>query len=138
MPEIIIQIVTLIGIGGVVVAIINNTSAKKREIESKRLEQKQGRYKSTLLYMDAYFKPEHLKYISSRQSDIDTQDDILAYLEAEYHEMLLYAAPGVIRALQAFIKNPSYEGYLATVINMRKDLWEKKPSLQIGDIRLRD
>ena len=46
--------------------------------------------------MDVYFEPKNIKYLSSRQKDIDNAQDVIEYLKAEYHEMLLYASKDVI------------------------------------------
>lgn len=42
--------------------------------------------------MDVYFEPNNTKFLSSRQPDIDTQSDVIEYLKAEYHEMILYVS----------------------------------------------
>ena len=75
--------------------------------------------------MDAYFKPENIKYLSSRQSDIDSAKDVLEYLRMEYHEMIIYASADVISSVKKFIDNPSRELFLKAILMMRKDLWHK-------------
>lgn len=92
--QIILSVLGLIGVGGIITSILN----KRKEIEFQKLEQKQKRYRSMLLFMDASFEPENIKYLSSRHQDIRTAEDILSYLGAEYHEMLLYASKNVILA----------------------------------------
>ena len=86
--------------------------------------------------MDVYFKPKNIKYITSRQPDIDTQKDIIEYLKAEYHEMLLYASKEVILGVKRFIDSPTYENFLSAVLAMRKDLWAKKSNLGISEIAI--
>ncbi len=46
--------------------------------------------------MDAYFEPKNIKYLSSRQPDIDSAQDVIEYLKMECHEMMLYASKGVV------------------------------------------
>lgn len=125
---------TLLGIGGIVGGYITFLLDKKKELEFRRLEQKEKRYKSCLLYMDVFFEPKNIKYLSSRQPDIDNAQDVIEYLKAEYHEMLLYASKDVILFVRAFIKNPNRENFLRTVLSMRQDLWVKKKDLDLDEI----
>jgi len=130
--EIILALLGLVGIGG----IIANVQTKHKELSFKALENKERRYKSCLLYMDVYFKPTNIKYLSSRQPDIHSSSDVIEYLRAEYHEMILYAAKPVILSVKAFIEHPSRDNFLASVLAMRQDLWTKHPNLTIGEIAL--
>ena len=130
--QIILSFLGIIGVGGVITALFN----KSKEIEFQKLEQKQKRYKSMLLYMDAYFEPKNIKYLSSRQPDIDTAEDIMEYLKAEYHEMLLYSSKEVILVAKKFIESPSRNNFLDVILAMRKDLWTKRHDLEIDEIGL--
>ncbi|MBL0350207.1 MAG: hypothetical protein IPP68_07525 [Elusimicrobia bacterium] len=130
--NIILGLLGVVGIGG----IITTMMAKQKELDFKVLENKEKRYKSCLLYMDVYFEPKNIKYLSSRQPDIDTSNDVIKYLQAEYHEMILYASKEVILNLKTFIESPNREQFLATVLAMRKDLWSKKVDLWSIEISL--
>lgn len=130
--NIILGLLGVVGIGG----IITTMMAKQKELDFKVLENKEKRYKSCLLYMDVYFEPKNIKYLSSRQPDIDTSNDVIKYLQAEYHEMILYASREVILSLKRFIEVPTREQFLATVLAMRKDLWSKKVDLNTTEISL--
>jgi hypothetical protein len=134
--QIIFSALTLLGVGGIVGGYITFLLDKKKELEFKQLEQKEKRYKSCLLYMDVYFEPKNIKYLSSRQPDIDNAQDVIEYLKAEYHEMLLYASKEVILSVKAFINNPTRESFLKTVLSMRQDLWVKKNDLELESIRI--
>ena len=103
---------TLLGVGGIVGGYIAYLLDKKKEREFKVLEQKEKRYKSCLLYMDAFFEPKNIKYLSSRTPDIDDTKDILEYLKMEYHEMILYASKDVIFSVKEFIENPVRDNFL--------------------------
>mgnify|MGYP001615808272 CR=1 FL=1 len=129
----ILSFLGIVGIGGIITALLN----KSKEIEFQKLEQKQKRYKSMLLYMDVYFEPKNIKYLSSRQPDIDSAEDVMEYLRAEYHEMLLYASKEVINAAKIFIETPSRDNFLNVVLAMRKDLWIRKKDLDLADIQLK-
>ena len=134
--QMIFSALTLLGIGGILGGYVNSLLDKKKELEFKLLEQKERRYNSCLLYMDAYFEPKNIKYLSSRQPDIDNAHDIIEYLKMEYHEMMLYASNEVVLSVKEFIKSPNYENFLKTVLCMRRDLWVNKNDLQIDEIEL--
>ncbi len=133
--QIIFSALTLLGIGGIVGGYITYLLDKKKEREFKVLEQKERRYKSCLLYMDAFFEPKNIKYLSSRQPDIDNAQDVIEYLKMEYHEMMLYASKEVILSVKAFIENPTHEKFLRTILTMRQDLSEMKNDLDLNDIK---
>jgi hypothetical protein len=86
--------------------------------------------------MDAFFTPQNIKYLSSRQPDIDSAQDVIEYLKAEYHEMLLYASKEVILTVKRFIQSPNRDNFLQVILAMRKDLWIKNKDLELSDIRL--
>ena len=130
--EVILALLGLVGIGG----IISNAQTRRKELAFKALENKERRYKSCLLYMDVYFNPKNIKYLSSRQSDIHSAPDVIEYLRAEYHEMILYAAKPVVLSVKAFIEKPSRDQFLAAVLAMRQDLWTKGSDLTIHEIAL--
>src|SRR3989344_7152113 len=127
---------TLLGVGGIVGGYITFLLDKKKELEFKQLEQKEKRYKSCLLYMDVYFEPKNIKYLSSRQPDIDNAQDIIEYLKMEYYEMMLYASKEVIFSVKAFIENPTHEKFLRTILTMRQDLSKLKNDLDLNDIQI--
>ncbi|OGF19323.1 hypothetical protein A3I35_02975 [Candidatus Falkowbacteria bacterium RIFCSPLOWO2_02_FULL_45_15] len=134
--QIIISVLTLLGLGGIVGGYITYLLDKKKEREFKVLEQKEKRYKSCLLYMDAFFEPKNIKYLSSRQPDIDNAQDVIEYLKMEYHEMMLYASKEVIFSVKAFIENPTHEKFLRTILTMRQDLSKLKNDLDLNDIQI--
>ena len=130
--QLIISILGLLGISGIVASYLN----KRKELEFKILENREKRYKSCLLFMDAYIKPENIKYLSSRHPDINSSSDVIEYLKAEYHEMILYASIGVVLSVKEFIENPDKERFLKVVLEMRKDLWIKEKNVSIDQIEL--
>ena len=121
----ILSALTLLGLGGILGGYITYLLDKKKEREFKVLEQKEKRYKSCLLYMDAYFEPKNIKYLSSRQPDIDDAQDVIEYLKMEFYEMMLYASKDVILSVKSFIENPVRVNFLKTILSMRQDLSNK-------------
>lgn len=136
LTQTIISALTLLGLGGILGGYITYLLDKKKEREFKVLEQKEKRYKSCLLYMDAFFEPKNIKYLSSRQPDIDNAQDVIEYLKMEYHEMMLYASKEVIRSVKVFIENPTHEKFLRTILTMRQDLSRMKNDLDLQDIQI--
>ena len=130
--EIILGILGIVGVGGIITAVMT----KRKEIEFRILENKERRYKSCLLYMDVYFKPSNIKYLSSRQPDINSAKDVIEYLQAEYHEMLLYASREVVLSVKAFIEEPNHDNFLEAILSMRRDLWSKLGDICTSDIEL--
>lgn len=131
----ILSALTLLGLGGILGGYITYLLDKKKEREFKVLEQKEKRYKSCLLYMDAFFEPKNIKYLSSRQPDIDDATDVIEYLKMEYHEMMLYASKDVIFSVKSFIENPTRDNFLKTILTMRQDL-SNKEDLDLSSIIL--
>ena len=134
--QIVFSALALVGVGSILAGIVTFILNKRKELEFARLEQKEKRYKSCLLYMDVYFTPQNIKYLSSRQPDINSAQDVIEYLKAEYHEMLLYASKEVILSVKSFISNPTQDNFLKTILSMRRDLWIRKTDLDIDSIRI--
>ena len=134
--QIVLSALTLLGVGGIVGGYVAYLLDKKKEREFRVLELKEKRYKSCLLYMDAFFEPKNIKYLSSRQPDIDNANDIIQYLKMEYHEMMLYASKNVIMSVKVFISDPTYKNFIETIICMRQDLRAKNNDLDPNNIRI--
>ncbi len=134
--QVLFSSLTLLGVGGIIGGYVTYFLNRKKELEFKQLEQKERRYRSCLLFMDVYFEPENIKYLSSRHPDIHNAQDVIGYLKAEYHEMLLYASKGVILNLKKFIEAPTREHFLNAILSMRHDLWLKKYDLDLEQIRI--
>jgi len=89
------------------------------------------------LFMDAFFEPKNIKYLSSRHPDIDSAQDVLEYLKMEYYEMTLYASKEVIFSVKRFIEKPIRENFLKTILTMRQDLSSKKNDLEKMNLQLK-
>jgi hypothetical protein len=58
--QIVFSALTLLGVGGIVGGYITFLLDKKKELEFRRLEQKEKRYRSCLLYMDVFIEPKNI------------------------------------------------------------------------------
>lgn len=128
--QIILSALGLIGIGGIITGFLT----KQKELDFKRLEQNQKRFKSILLFMDVVLFPERIKYLTSIHPNVKSQKDVLAWLEAEFIDMILYASRETVFAVKEFIENPTREHYYSAVVAMRKDLWDKNTRFRGRDL----
>ena len=135
--QLILSALTLLGLGGIIGGYFSHILARNKELQFKILELKEKRYRSCILFMDAYFHPENIKYLSSRHPDINGAYDVAAYLRMEYQDMLFYAPKSVAVSVKEFIDAPSDELYLRSILQMRKDLWTKQADLTLEEVRLR-
>jgi hypothetical protein len=136
LPQTIVSALTLLGVGGLAGGYVTYLLDKRKTREFQVLEQKRNRYKSCLLYMDAFFEPKNIKYLSSRHADIEDASDVIEYLKMEFFEMTLYASKEVILAVKTFIEEPVRENFLKTILAMRQDLSLSRVDLRLPDIEL--
>jgi len=97
-PASIAAILSALGLGGIIGSFVTNWLTKRKEIEFKQREQKEKRYKSILLFMDAYLEPRNISYLNSIHPALKNDRDTKEWLKAEYRDMMLYAAKEVILA----------------------------------------
>ena len=135
--QITISLATLFGVGGIIGGYTTFKLNKAKELEFKLREQKQKRYKSTLLFMDAYLKPDNITYLRRIHEALRDKNDVREWLKAEYHEMVLYASKDVVIAVRDFVNKPSDKTFVITLLAMRKDLWIKHTDLNVTQIPLK-
>lgn len=116
---------------------ISHRLTRHKELEFQRREQKEKRYKSILLFMDAYLDPKNITYLKAIHPAMKNERDTKEWLKAEYHEMVLYASREVILAVKSFIDSPSEQQFLDVLLAMRRDLWVKKRDLRTDTLELK-
>jgi hypothetical protein len=137
LPQIITSVVTLLGVGGIIGSYITFRLNRSKELEFQQREQKEKRYKSIMLFMDAYLNPANTTYLSNIHPALKNARDTKEWLKAEYHDMMLYASKEVIEAVRDFINAPLEESFASAILAMRKDLRDKQSDLAPRDIELR-
>lgn len=132
------QILTLLGVGGIIAAVITSRLNKSNELAFRTREQKLVRYKSALLFMDVHLSPSNMKYLNNSKAIMvhSSKDDVVESLKAEYRELFLYASKDVIVSVKKFIDKPSEKNFARAVLAMRKDLGMSKKDLDINEISL--
>lgn len=128
--QIIISILGAVGISSVITAIMT----KKKEIAFRLIEEKQRRYKCSILFMQAYLEPENIRHL--KKPTTHTKEDVMDDLKAEWYDMSLYASREVVIAVRQFIEIPSTDRFSSVLLEMRKDLWIKRKDLSLRDILL--
>lgn len=130
-------VLSALGIGGIFGSVVTHWLAKRREIEFKQREQKEKRYKSTLLFMDAYLEPRNISYLNSIHPALKNDRDTKEWLKAEYRDMMLYASRETVLATKAFIDEPDEERFAQAILAMRHDLRGRHIDLSATEIRLK-
>ncbi len=130
MSEIIV--VAIIGgiFGSIITYLVKFFFDKNKERFLSELQQKEKRYKCTMIFMECYLHPKNIKFLQAKSPENQTVKDIKETLKVEYAETLLFAPDDVVRSLKSFIESPSEEKYYETIKLMRKDLWGKKNKIK--------
>ena len=127
--EIILSLLGVIGIGGIITTYVN----KKKEIEFKKNEEKQRRYKCVIVFMEACIDEKKIKFLPPDR-DFRDKEEIIQALEFEYNQMILYSGAEVLKYMKIFIKNPNRENFYKAIICMRRDLWGIKMEHEIEGV----
>ena len=96
-------IIAVLG-SGLVVTWLGYILEKRRQIKFSEQEEKEKRYKATILHMKCLLKPDDLKYMKLQRPDLKNMADVKNEVETEWYNFLLFASDDVIRALKEFSK----------------------------------
>ncbi len=133
--EIILSIVAFIGSAGIIGASLTYYFDKRKQIKFREQEYKETRYKAIILQMRILRNPDNFRYYKLKRPDWQTINDVENELEDEWYNSILFASDDVIKSLKEFILKPDdYRNYAKTAFAMRKDLWNKKTSLEPKEI----
>ena len=140
-----LQILSTLGIGGLLGSVATSYLNKKRELQSKNQNLKENRYRSDLVCMRCFIDPKHIKHfdidnfhISELKTDYEIQNYFKTEIREHYYLDLLYSPDFVLQKIRRFIFNSSEKNFLETATAMRKDLWGDKTKLGITDLSLED
>src|SRR3989338_403557 len=128
--ETILSVLGLLGIGGITGSYLQHLWNQKRETESKIQNINERSYRSTLVFMRCFLKPENLSQFTiedTNMTKLKNTKEIREYAKAKlmefYYVGVLYAPDDVLIKIRQFIKNPSETNFVKTAIAMRRDLW---------------
>ncbi|MCL4457239.1 MAG: hypothetical protein M1147_06285 [Nitrospirae bacterium] len=125
--QIIISLLTAIGIGGILGAYFQSRFQRQKEISEDIHNLKRQRYGAILIQMLTILNPERgLSKAQAFRPDLKSVDDFREEVKTEILHSVLFADDEVIKSLVEFIRSPSHATYIKTVVSMRNDLWNKK------------
>ena len=124
----------LIGVGGIIQAVVSYAIAKRRKKYDGSQEFKEKRYKAILLLCYAYlhYDEENITLIIHRP-DLKSKEHLSCELKVEWINMSLYASDEVILKMKQFIAGQSENEFTEMILQMRKDLYGVKSKLSPVD-----
>ena len=132
-----ISVLGLLGLGGIMGSYIQHLFNKRREIDLEIRKINEDRYRSTLVWMRIFLKPENLKHFNLNDPftnhkvihSINNKEEIKEYAKEKiteyYHNGFLYAPNEILINIRIFLENPNEKNYIKTALSMRRDLWHK-------------
>jgi hypothetical protein len=130
MVSTIISLVAALGIGGLGGAFVNSYLEHKKLLNQQEHELKRKRYLCTLILMLTKLDPvSGLRHLQDHRPDLRDLKDVDAEIRTELLNAMLFASDDVITEMAAFIGNPGHTAYVKTVTAMRRDLWNKKTTI---------
>lgn len=137
-----IEVLGLLGVGGIIGAYFKSLWDKKKEIDLQSQNIKELRYRSTLIFMRCFLKPKSLQQFDIDDPEIrklKREEEIKKHCRSKliefYYNSVLYAPDKVLSNIKCFIENPSEVNFMKTANSMRKDLWGKS-KMNIADFTL--
>ena len=133
----IIEVIGLIGIGGLLKSIIDFFIDNRKLRTEARHQFKETRYKAILLLLYAlmYYDKEQ-DQLKKHRPDIKSKDDLINEIRAEWTNMILFASDNVITTTQNFILEPNLTNFNKTLLAMRKSLYGLRTKLKFNDLKI--
>jgi hypothetical protein len=130
-----IAALSLLSIGGLLGNYFRILWERKNSALLQKQEFKETRYKCIIMLMLGALDFEKSKpALNKHGRNFITRDDLLDELEAEWHNMILFASDEVLTGTHEFISDPTHETYRKASLAMRKDLWGGKLSKSIRSL----
>lgn len=135
--ELLLSILSVIGIGGVISAFFTYIWEKRKERQLKENELKERRYLCTLLLMYAFINPKELVSLKRVRPEIKNQDDLKRELQLEWVNSWIFASDNTITSFKEFLDVSNEETFAKTVLSMRKELWNKGTRLSASTFSIK-
>lgn len=135
-----IQLLSVIGISGIISTIVQYFFSLKSEIHLKKQSILEDKYRSILIHMRCALKPTQnflkmFKIENPLITNTSTSEEIKRHSlnllkEIYYNNCLLYASDKVLFCIKFFVESPTELNYINTAMAMRKDLKNNKSKLK--------
>jgi hypothetical protein len=126
----VVSLIAALGIGTILGAYFQAQFEHKKQVKEKEHELKNRRYETILILMLTKLDPKDgLRHIAEFRDDLKNITEVEKEIETELLHSVLFASDEVIKSLAMFTQKPSRDTYIKTVIAMRKDLWNRKTSI---------
>lgn len=135
--ELILSVLSVIGIGGIASAFFTYIWKKRKERQLKENELKERRYLCTLLLMYTFVRPKELDNLKQIIPAIKNQNDLKRELQVEWVNSWIFASDNTITAFKKFLDAPSEETFAKTVLAMKKELWNKGTKLPVSEFSIK-
>ena len=125
-----------LGIGTIGTAYIQHLLKKQDVAYQSQRQDLEKRYRVIILLMYTAFDFEINKSnLRIQRPDLQSKEDVLEDLKAEWFNMLLFASNETLTQLNGFIKTPNLENLKATALSMRNDLGRDKLGNSIAKLQ---
>jgi hypothetical protein len=112
-----------LGIGSVITALIQYSLKIKEVAHQSQRKDLEARYKVIILLMyAAHDFASNETAMRINRPDLKSRENVLAELQAEWVNMLLFASKLTLDTLHQFIANPSSRNLVSCAVSMREDL----------------
>jgi len=135
--EVILGVLSVIGIGGVLTASITYLWEKRKERQFKENELKEKRYLCTLLLMYAFINPNELDNLKRNRPEIKNLKGLERELQLEWVNSWIFASDETIKLFKDFLDSPNEKTFAKTILSMRKELWGKETRLPISEFTIK-
>ncbi|OFZ67849.1 MAG: hypothetical protein A3D92_03885 [Bacteroidetes bacterium RIFCSPHIGHO2_02_FULL_44_7] len=127
----------LIGIGGIIQALVSYIIGSRKKKSDAKQELKEIRYRAIILLCYAFINYEREKTaLMINRPNITSKDELLNELNAEWVNMSLYASDDVIIRMKQLLEKQTESTYNALIIEMRRDLFSVKSKLNADTYKL--
>ena len=119
-----ISAIGLLGIGGLLGTYVRILLERRTSALSQKQEFKDTRYKCIimLMYVSLDFE-QRGRGLEKFGRNFRSRDEVLAELQTEWHNMILFASDDALKTVHSFIQLPSPSSFKSAALAMRKDLW---------------
>jgi hypothetical protein len=126
----VVALIAALGAGSVVGAFVQSRLDRQKHLNEQEHDLKSKRYLCILILMLSKLEPKtSVPHLALHRPDLKNLDDLDAELRMELFNAVLFASDDVMTAMAEFVSTGGYPAYIRTAAAMRRDLWNKKTSI---------